>query len=247
MFFVETSFDVQGNRGALIGCEGIDEDSSLSFPEKAGSGTVAALTPGAFTKEAAFADKALEERGDAVGREGPFKGEADILMGDGVALGEEGGEALVDVIGISVEGLAEWRLIDLEVLDFGEQFRVGLEVDVADVDVATVVIAVLYLNLAFDGEAEGADAWQRDGVALLHLVKHDALQVAQCVLQFACGQGGIQTEAAALKVNGIDGRSLLQPWLQTNLAFLGGRGCPLCNCESDGHLCDLLIGLTLQR
>ena len=149
--------------------------------EMAGGGAIAGLAAGADADEAAFADEAFEEGADAVGCEGPVEGEADILVGHGVVGGKEGGEALLDVILFCVESLAIRDLADLESLDFGQQLAVGLEVDACDMDITTVVVAVLHLDLAFEGEAEGADAGQVDGVALLQFVEHDALKIAQRV------------------------------------------------------------------
>lgn len=147
--------------------------------EMAGGGAIAGLAAGADADEAAFADEALEEGTDAVGCEGPVEGEADILVRHGVVGGKESGEALVDVILFGLECLAIRDLADLKFLDFGQQLAVGLEVDACDMDITTVVVAVLHLDFAFEGEAEGADAGQVDGVALLQFVEHDALKIAQ--------------------------------------------------------------------
>lgn len=149
------------------------------MPEVSGGGAIAGLAAGADADEAAFADETLEEGADAVGREGPVEGEADILVRHGVVGGKESGEALVDVILFGLESLAIGHLADLESLDFGQQLAVGLEVDACDMDITTVVVAVLHLNLAFEGEAEGTDAGQVDGVAFLQFVEHDALKIAQ--------------------------------------------------------------------
>ena len=150
-----------------------------------GGGAVAGLGAVADADEAAFADEALEEAGDAVGREGQLEGEADVLVGDGLVVGEEGGEALLDVFVVGADGLAVGYLVDIESLDAGQQLAVGLEVDAGDVDIATVVVAVFHFDVALEGEAEGADAGERDGVALLHLVEHDAAQVVQRVCEFS--------------------------------------------------------------
>ena len=147
--------------------------------EVSGGGAVAGLAAGADADEAAFADEAFEEGADAVGGEGPVEGEANIFVRHGVVGGKEGGEALLDVILFRVESLAIRDLADLESLDFGQQLAVGLEVDACDMDITTVVVAVLHLDLAFEGEAEGADAGQTDGVAFLQFVEHDALKIAQ--------------------------------------------------------------------
>ena len=88
--------------------------------EMAGGGAVAGLAAAADADEAGFADEALEEGADAVGRERPVEGKADILLGYGVVAGKEGGEALLDVIFFRVKGLAIRYLADLEILDFGQ-------------------------------------------------------------------------------------------------------------------------------
>ena len=147
------------------------------------SGVITGLATRAFAGEAAFADEALEEGGDAVGREGPFEGEADIFVGHGVVVGKEGGEALVDVGFLSIESLTKGNLVDAERQSLGQQLTVGLEVNPCDADITTMIAAVLHLYLALEREAEGTDARQRDGIAFLHLVEHHALQIAQRVLQ----------------------------------------------------------------
>lgn len=88
--------------------------------EMAGGGAIAGLAAGADADEAAFADEALEEGTDAVGRERPVEGEANIFVRHGVVGGKEGGEALLDVIFFRVKGLAIRYLADLEILDFGQ-------------------------------------------------------------------------------------------------------------------------------
>ena len=151
----------------------------------AGGGAIAGLAAVADADEAAFADEALEEGADTVGREGQLEGITDVFVRDGLVVGKEGSEALVDVILFRVECLSEGYLADLEFLDFRQQLAVGLEVDADDVDIATVIVAVFHLDLAFEGEPEGADTWQVDGVAFLHFVEHDALQIAQSMYQFS--------------------------------------------------------------
>ena len=88
--------------------------------EMAGGGAIAGLAAAADADEAAFVDEAFEEGADAVGRERPVEGEADIFLGYGVVAGKEGGEALLDVIFFRVKGLAIRYLADLEILDFGQ-------------------------------------------------------------------------------------------------------------------------------
>ena len=79
---------------------------------------VAGLAAGAFTEEATFSNEALEERGDAVGREGPFECVAYIFVGDDVVVGKEGGETLVDVGFLGVESLTVRLLLYLELQGF---------------------------------------------------------------------------------------------------------------------------------
>ena len=151
----------------------------------AGGGAVVGLAAVADADEAAFADEALEEAADAVGRERQLEGVADIFVRDGVVVGEESCETLVDLVVLGVEDLAVGGLVDRETLDLGQQLAVGLEVNAADVNIATVIVAVLHLDLALERETEGADAGQRDGIALLHFVEHDALQKIQRMCQFS--------------------------------------------------------------
>ena len=84
---------------------------SFLSPEVAGGGTVVGFGAAAQDNEAAFADEATEKGGDPLARQGEFKGEGDILVGDGVVRGKELREDGVNLGVIHVEYLTVGRLI----------------------------------------------------------------------------------------------------------------------------------------
>ncbi len=139
---------------------------------------ITALAAGAEPHESSFTHEALEKGRDAMGSERPLECVAYILVGDGVVVGKESGESLLYVGILSVEDLPKGFLTDRKILHSSQKVAVGLEVDACHVNVAAVIVAILHLYLALYGQTESAYSRQLNGVALLHLVEHDALQVA---------------------------------------------------------------------
>lgn len=115
----------------------------------AGSGAVAGLGSVADADEAAFANEALKEGGDAMWSERPFEGEAYIFTSHGIVVGEESRETLLYVIVVCVKRLAIRLLVDIKLPDFRQQFTVGLEVHPSHTDIAAMVVAVLHIYITF--------------------------------------------------------------------------------------------------
>ena len=182
------------------------------------SPAVACLGTLALLDEATFANETLEEGGDATAGEGELESIGDVFVRDGFFLGKEGGKTLFHFFVLDIESHSVGHLVHFETSCLLQQLAVWLKEDVADAHVAAVVeihiVAAFDGDVALQGETEGADAGQTDGVALLHLMQHHTPQRVQRTQQLALWLQGRQAEGTVLKLHGIHRASFLYLWPQ---------------------------------
>ena len=150
--------------------------------------SVSRLGAFAFTNEAAFFDKAAQQRTNATIAQGLFEGDGDVFVRDGFFAGKQFNEACLDVCSFCLNCLTQRHLPDLEALRFLQQLTVGTEVQTIDADVFPVIAAVLHLDVALHGNSESADSGQCDRITLLELMNHDTLYGVERSQQFALRQ-----------------------------------------------------------
>ena len=203
-----------------------------------------------FADDAALFHQVMEKGCYAASCQTLFEGDGDVFVRDGILSGKEVGKAGFDFSLLCLNGLSERYLLYFEAAHFSQQSIVRTELYAFYTDIFSMIIAVLHLDVALQGEAEGADSWQRNGVALFEFVHHDALYGADGSLQFALWHQGGQSEAPALEVHDIYRLRTFQYgakgfrvklFIEFLLCLLLWQQSTFCNRKMYGHSCIVLV------